>query len=133
MLCYFHILGTAQLLMLHQQKRTDLKGSIAILSVTFSVTTPSFLPCSFSATSCSQPKPPFLFLQPAQVKIIKIIYIKKRRYRGYYRNLLPMWVIYVCGQACCIKTKSREPVNIMCFQARCLLSNTLCHLTAVLE
>lgn len=61
------------------------------------------------------------------------IYIKKRRYRGYYRNLLPMWVTYVCGQACCIKTKSREPVNIICFQARCLLSNTLCHLTAVRE
>lgn len=43
------------------------------------------------------------------------------------------WTLYV-KRPCCINTRrSREPVNIMCFQARCLLSNTLCHLTAVLE
>lgn len=43
------------------------------------------------------------------------------------------WTLHV-KRPCCINTRrSREPVNIMCFQARCLLSNTLCHLTAVLE
>lgn len=43
------------------------------------------------------------------------------------------WTHYV-KRPCCINTRrSREPLNIMCFQARCLLSNTLCHLTAVLE
>lgn len=90
MLCYFHILGAAQLLTLQQQKRTDLKGSISILSITFSVTTPSLLPCSFSAN--------IMFLTKITFSIFTSCKDKTQ-------------LANLCGQPCC--TRHWSPGNLL--------------------
>lgn len=121
----------------HWKQRTELERSVSIPP---SATSPSGC-CS--ARRCSQSIPYFLFLQHVKVKCRE----KKQpeasqwqRSRAFPHNP-DNWPIYrhrvtevLHLPHNCIKTPdSTESSHVVCSSAEHLLSNTLCHLTAVLE
>lgn len=107
-----------------EKERTDLKGSIFILSITFS-------PLQLQRN--------IVFSVPTAVSILTACTgetWKKGKCHASCCSLLSLreCVRECVKECCCMKTlKSREPVNVMCSPARFLLSDTLHHVTAVLD